>query len=88
MKTYLRARGAISERHEAELSLYAGRQAGYVRELRTPSLCLEVPTVLLCSDDCAGLCPVCGCRKPCSCRHETSGCPVDERLAILKQLLN
>ena len=30
---------------------------------------------------------VSGNRKPCSCRHETSG-SVDERLSILKQLLN
>ena len=58
-----------------------------VRELAYTELVLEVPTVLLCSDDCAGLCPVCGNRKPCSCRHETSG-SVDERLSILKQLLN
>ena len=58
-----------------------------VRELAYTELVLEVPTVLLCSEDCAGLCPVCGNRKPCSCRHETSG-DVDERLSILKQLLN
>ena len=57
-----------------------------VKELAYDELLLEIPTVLLCSDDCAGLCPVCGNRKPCSCRHETSD-PVDERLSILKQLL-
>lgn len=58
-----------------------------VRELCYTELVLEVPTVLLCSDDCAGLCPVCGCRKPCACTQETSGVQVDERLSILKQLL-
>ncbi len=49
---------------------------------------LHVPPVLVCREDCAGLCPVCGCRKPCSCKHETSGGAVDERLAILQQLLS
>lgn len=57
-----------------------------LREFVYTELVLEIPPVLLCSDDCAGLCPVCGSRKPCSCRHETSG-PVDERLSVLKQLL-
>ena len=58
-----------------------------IRDLAYTELVLEIPTVLLCSDDCAGLCPVCGNRKPCSCEHETNG-QVDERLLILKKLLN
>ena len=58
------------------------------KELLYTELVLHVPGVLLCSEDCAGLCPVCGCRKPCSCKHETSGGAVDERLAILQQLLS
>ena len=58
------------------------------KELLYAELVLHVPGVLLCSEDCAGLCPVCGCRKPCSCKHETSGGAVDERLAILQQLLS
>lgn len=58
-----------------------------LRELAYTELVLEVPTVLLCSEKCEGLCPVCGCRKPCACKHETNGA-VDERLSILKQLLN
>ncbi len=57
-----------------------------LRELAYTELVLEIPSVLLCSDTCAGLCPVCGSRKPCSCRHETSGF-ADERLSVLKQLL-
>lgn len=84
-KDILRARGG-SERPDAELSFTPDGKLD-VRELAYTELVLEVPTVLLCSDDCAGLCPVCGNRKPCSCRHETSG-SVDERLSILKQLLN
>ena len=58
-----------------------------VRELCYQELVMEVPTVLLCSDDCAGLCPICGRRKPCACTQETNGDVVDERLAILKTLL-
>ncbi|WP_367925384.1 DUF177 domain-containing protein [uncultured Ruthenibacterium sp.] len=56
-------------------------------ELAYSELLLEVPTVLLCSDDCAGLCPICGRKKPCACTHETNDA-VDERLSILKQLLS
>ncbi|MEG1873157.1 MAG: YceD family protein, partial [Ruthenibacterium sp.] len=57
-----------------------------VKELAYTELVLEIPTVLLCSDDCAGLCPVCGHRQPCSCRCETND-TTDARLLILKQLL-
>ncbi len=56
-------------------------------ELVYSELLLEIPTVLLCSEDCAGLCPVCGEKKPCACTHETNDA-VDERLSILKQLLS
>lgn len=53
-------------------------------------LVLEVPPVLLCSPDCQGLCPVCGKRKAdgCTCQTAEAAAPADERLAILKQLLN
>ncbi len=57
-----------------------------LEELVYTEIVLEVPSVLLCSENCAGLCPVCGSRKPCSCRHETSGF-ADERLSVLKWLL-
>lgn len=56
-------------------------------ELVYSELLLEIPTVLLCSEDCAGLCPVCGEKRPCACTHETNDA-VDERLSILKQLLS
>ena len=56
-----------------------------VKELAYTELVLRVPGVLLCSNDCKGLCPVCGKRKPCECKTEEA---VDERLAILKQLLS
>ena len=58
-----------------------------VQELVYTELVLQIPSVLLCSDTCEGLCPVCGNRKPCPHGHETSGA-VDERLTILKQLLS
>ncbi len=50
----------------------------------------QVPTVLLCDPDCAGLCPVCGRKKAvCTCSPaEQTAAPVDTRLAILKSLLN
>lgn len=54
-------------------------------------LVLEIPSVHLCSEDCEGLCPVCGKPKAdgCTCVQDTEAeAPVDDRLAILKQLLN
>ena len=50
----------------------------------------QIPTVLLCSPDCAGLCPQCGKKKAeCTCPPEEAELPpADARLAILKSLLN
>lgn len=50
----------------------------------------QIPTVLLCSADCPGLCPRCGKKSAeCSCpKAEAQPDPVDARLAILKSLLN
>jgi len=50
----------------------------------------RIPSVLLCSPDCAGLCPECGRKKAeCLCGKAPSGAaPADARLAILKSLLN
>ena len=49
----------------------------------------QIPTVLLCSADCPGLCPQCGRKRPCSCpaAPERSAQP-DARLSVLKSLLN
>ncbi|WP_288593319.1 YceD family protein [Victivallis vadensis] len=44
-------------------------------EIRAEML-LELPMTLLCSDDCAGLCPVCGCnlnKTSCNCAEPPSG---------------
>lgn len=55
------------------------------KEFAYTEIILQTQTVLLCSDKCEGLCPVCGKRKPCDCKEEEA---IDERLAILKQLLS
>ena len=49
-------------------------------------LLLNLPSSLLCSEDCEGLCPVCGrpVKAGCSCRQNVG----DDRLSILKQLLS
>ena len=65
IKTYCVREADLSD-PDAELSFTPDGKLD-VRELAYTELVLEVPTVLLCSDDCAGLCPVCGNRKPCSC---------------------
>ena len=56
-----------------------------VDEELTETLILEFPTKIVCSEDCEGLCPVCG--KP---KREGCGCVekhVDPRLAVLASLL-
>jgi uncharacterized protein len=51
--------------------------SGDIRE----ELLLNLPMNILCKDDCAGLCPVCGCNNnttPCSCsREKTEEIPAD-----------
>lgn len=55
-------------------------------ELITEDIFLDLPSKLLCSEDCKGICSKCGAdlnAGPCSCEKE-----VDPRLAALKQLLD
>ena len=61
-----------------------------VDEWLSQEFMFQIPTVLLCSPDCAGLCPQCGKKKAeCTCQPaEPTEAPVDTRLAILKSLLN
>ena len=58
-----------------------------VKQLVLQELSLEIPAVMLCKEDCQGLCPKCG--RP---KEENCGCQleerVDPRLLILKQLLD
>ena len=51
-------------------------------------IALEIPTHFLCSEDCPGLCPVCGRLRSdpnCNCTEKKE---IDPRLAILKKLLD
>ena len=61
-----------------------------VDEWLSQEFLFQIPTVLLCSPDCAGLCPRCGRKKAeCVCPpEENNTASVDARLAILKSLLN
>lgn len=50
------------------------------------SLALEIPIRVVCSEDCKGLCPVCGTnlnREQCGCKVEA----IDPRLSVLADLL-
>ena len=54
-------------------------------DILTTAFVFGVPAKLLCSEDCQGLCPICGAdlnNGPCGCKK-----PVDPRLAALAQLL-
>ncbi len=57
-----------------------------IKQLVIQELSLEIPQVLVCSDDCKGLCPICARPKEenCDCNTEV----IDPRLAVLKQLLS
>lgn len=61
-----------------------------LEELVFQEILFEAPSVLLCSPDCSGLCPICGQKKAagCSCQQAEKAAPVDARLSILQQLLN
>lgn len=55
-------------------------------EVASTDLQLSLPQVILCREDCKGLCPVCGAdlnKKDCGCRPQTG----DPRLQVLKDLL-
>ncbi len=56
-------------------------------ELLRKDIILNLPTVLLCREDCKGLCPKCGKNLndgPCGCEEDS----VDPRLEILKTLIH
>ena len=57
-----------------------------LKEITEHALCCALPITCLCSDDCKGLCPVCGCDlnfENCSCETDD----IDPRLAALKDFL-
>lgn len=56
-----------------------------LRDMVIDNIILAIPFKVLCSDDCKGLCPECGCNLNegnCNCAKDTG----DPRLAILKDL--
>ncbi len=57
-----------------------------LKEFLYSELILEIPTVLLCKDDCPGLCQFCGKLRPCNCNAQKTN-SVDERMLPLLQLL-
>ena len=57
-----------------------------LKEIVEQALCCALPITCLCSEDCQGLCPVCGCNlntDSCSCETDD----IDPRLAALKDFL-
>ena len=57
-----------------------------LQELVNEEVSLNLPTKILCSDDCKGLCPQCGANlnvSKCDCKKD-----VDPRLSALLQLLD
>ncbi len=62
-----------------------------VKEWIFQEFMFQIPTVLICSAACDGLCPVCGKKvADCTCHSadEEDAAPLDPRLSILKSLLN
>lgn len=64
----------------------SGRGMLDVNQLALSEISLQVPQVVLCSEDCQGLCPVCGSPRKlgCGCVEQSA----DERLSIFDQLLS
>jgi uncharacterized protein len=76
---------SLQEAGETDLPTYAGDFIDITPEVIN-SICLALPMKAICSDDCAGLCPECGCNlneSSCQCNLEDN----DLRLSILKGLL-
>lgn len=59
-----------------------------LEELAYGELVLEVEPILLCDEDCRGLCPKCGCKPDdCTCSADTPAEEGDPRLQALRDLL-
>ncbi len=85
----------IAQQYEVRLSELQGENCDLpvsdrgmldVDELARSEILLQVPQVLLCSDSCKGLCPVCGKPRILGCSCETQ--QADERLSVFEQLLS
>jgi len=82
------ARLGLSEQqleHEEIYRLESGQKVIDLTDLVRESLLVDYPRYLKCSEDCKGLCPVCGCNlneKDCGCRRQET----DPRWAKLTEL--
>lgn len=79
-------REAVIEESDEETYPYSGDRID-LKKAFFDNLFLHLPLISVCSEDCQGLCPVCGCnlnQGKCDCQEE----PADSRLASLMQLLN
>jgi uncharacterized protein len=56
-----------------------------LKQLTIQEIIVEIPTVLLCSDDCQGLCPVCGNPKSEGCKCEVQQVK-DDRMSVFDKL--
>lgn len=68
------------------LELTATDEMDISEDIRAEML-LELPMTLLCSEDCAGLCPTCGCnlnRESCTCHEQAKGSSCWDALDNLK----
>lgn len=78
---------ALDELQSGECDLpVAGRGVLDVDELAASEIFLQVPPVILCSETCKGLCPVCGRPRKLGCGCEER--QADERLSVFEQLLS
>ena len=84
------AEGTLSDEQLAEnVDEYVVVKNGFLNideELRE-AVILEIPTKILCSEDCPGLCPICGKTL----KSGDCGCPkkeIDPRLAVLANYFN
>ena len=71
-----------TQSHTVVRSLASGEEDEYIvakaesidpEEIAVTDLLLELPTKMLCREDCKGLCPVCGCDRnetECDCMNE------------------
>jgi uncharacterized protein len=89
---YSKPQGAVNvteevelEEEELEVEFFDGEEID-VDLIIAEEIFLSLPQVLLCSDDCKGLCPQCGAnlnREPCTCRKVS-----DSPFAVLLQRKN
>lgn len=72
---------------DSEDYIVAGNDELDLKQLLLEDISLSLPTKVLCSSDCKGICLVCGenlNKHSCGCKKDT----IDLRLAVLKQLID